>query len=152
MKFLLLLLFILYSCETKNERQYSIVEIKDVVLAKYINKFITVSPFEEENSIIVTCQLRSDTSIFYLTGDREPDFTKANILGYANFKNLKIWIQGEKPSDRFISIKNETGTTSIIDNAKSNKILKNGHPLQWVIKFKNEMFLSCWSNVGGVCK
>ena len=155
MRLILVLLFAFISCNSKKSAHFSTIEIHDTALIAKINKFIAVNrQTKAMNEMIISSQLSSDTTIFYLIGDRKPNFkNNRQILGCAYVDKVLVWLQGEEPDGNFISIsKAKTENRFEVDDIKGENVIILGHPLQWTLEFKNNTFVSCKSNNGKDCE
>lgn len=154
MKLVFFILFIAQACNKSEKTQFSTIEIKDSILNEYIREFISFNENnKKESEIVISSQIRNDTTVFYLIAGVKPDFEKAQVLGCAYIGKMLIWLQGEKPEERFITIINhDNEEDKIVDTVNGKGEVIKKHPLQWVIKFKGDKFIKCRSNLDEECK
>ncbi|MBN8687581.1 MAG: hypothetical protein J0M10_11190 [Chitinophagales bacterium] len=148
MKLVLIFLFGLYSCNAKKTLDFPTFHINNSILLDKITRFIAInSKVGDGSDIIISSNKVSDTTVFYLVGDRRPNFKENRILGCIYVNKVLIWLQGEEPDVQFISIDKSYSNEQLeVDIVKNENEVFFGHPLQWTLEFKGNTLVSCKSN------
>jgi hypothetical protein len=142
------ILFFMVSCHSGNNAKVKLVEISDKKLMEYLSIFVKKIEFKNKyKSIVISCQTQGDSTKLYFTGDAEIDDKNIDLLGHLFIQDVSVWVKGDNPNISLIKILDTYSSVKQLDQKKDN-ISISRHPLQWLIIYRKNEFISCVSNRG----